>query len=74
MSHISQNIRERKGRGPGQSVKWLGHGLDDPGLVSRQGKEVFLLSKAFRSSPGGTQPPIQWLLAVTSLLKAVGAW
>ena len=34
-------------------------GLDDAGLISRQGQDNLLLSKITRSARGSTQPPIQ---------------
>jgi hypothetical protein len=45
----------------------LGYGLDDRGLESRQGLEIFLFTTLSRPVLGPTQPPIQWIPGALSL-------
>jgi hypothetical protein len=47
----------------------LGYGLDDRGsrVLFPAGTVNFLFTTASRTSPGPTQPPIQWVLGVLSL-------
>jgi len=43
-------------------VWWLGHELEDLGLESRRGIEIFLFSKSSSPLQGPTQSLIQWVL------------
>jgi hypothetical protein len=60
--------------GMGQSVRWLGHGLDDAGIEFGQGQNIFLFSRNAQTRCGAIQPPIQWVPGFFPGGKAAGAW
>jgi len=41
-------------------IKFIGHGLDDPGIYSQQGRSCFLF-KTSRPVLAPTYPPAQWI-------------
>jgi hypothetical protein len=58
-------------RGPGSSVGIAtGYGLDDPGMESRWGGEIFLTSPDRPWGP--TQPPVQWVRGLSRGKKRPG--
>ena len=58
--------------GPGSSVGIAtGYGLDGPGIESRWGRDFPHLS---RPALGPTQPPIQWVPALSRGHRTAGAW
>ena len=58
--------------GPGSVVGIeTGYGLDGPGIESRWGLDFPLLS---RQALGPTQPPVQWVAAISRRQNVAGAW
>jgi len=48
-------------------------GLDDLGLESQQGQEIYLFSKTSRLALGATQPPTEWALQFFLWHEAAGS-
>jgi hypothetical protein len=63
---IVQPVASQSHKGQLSGIE-LGYGLDDRGLVSRQGLGIFLLTTVFRPALGPTQSPIQCVPGALSL-------